>query len=178
MLPWSLFLIVFFAAACLGGPIYLGGAPGPEGCQADFEERALTFLERGGMAASSTYFPAGEAQEQELRYPGTICAERAMILAVDALLTSRQAESLRDLSTSVGMPECPARCYFNRKSSLFGMVADRHSRLSSRLLPLPPSGASVSAHWVFFLSVPDLGEHGYWALVSRDGSGVVTIAEN
>lgn len=177
-----LFLVLnvfFFSSGCLGaGPIYLGGAQGAEGCHPQFEERAVAFLERGGMAASSTFFPAGEAQDQELRYPGTICAEQAMALAVDALITSREPESLGAVSRAIGLPECEARCYFNRSTSLFGLVADRHSSLRNRLLPLPPSSGSVSDHWVFFLSVPDLDEHGYWALISRDGSSIVTLGEN
>jgi hypothetical protein len=179
MVRLYLLLSSSFLAACLGaGPIYLGGADVAEGCRPNFEERAVAFLERGGMAASSTFFPAGEALDQELRYPGTVCAEQAMLIAVDALIASRRPESLGEVSRAIGLPECEARCYFNRKTSLFGLVADRHSSLRSRLLPLPPAKDSVSDSWVFFLSVPDLDEHGYWALVSRDGGAVVTMAEN
>lgn len=173
----SLFSLLL--VGCLGeGPIYLGGAGPGWHCPAHFEQRAAALLARDGLSATSTFFPTGEAQEQELRYPGRVCAEEAMVLAVDALVASAAPESLSDVSKTLGLPECEARCYFNRRTSLFGLVADSESHMSSRLLPLPPSGARVSQSWVFFLSVPDLGEHGYWAIVSRDGSGVVTLAQN
>lgn len=164
--------------ACVGsGALYYGNGSDSL-CPPFFEERAAGLLQDGGMDATATFFPTGEAQDQELRYPGAICPERAMVMAVDALLASTKAESLSDVSASVGLPECSARCYFNRKTSLFGLVADNRSSLRSRLLPLPPTRTTVDEHWVFFLSVPDLDQHGYWALVARDGSGVETLAEN
>jgi hypothetical protein len=147
-------------------------------CPPQFEDMAALILERRGIANTSTFFPQAEVDDQLRRYPGQVCPAQALALAIEALLASRQQESLFSLSESEGVGDCGAHCYLGRASSLLGIVADGESRLRSRFLPLPPLASSVSEHWIFFLSVPDLGEHGYWALVSRDGSGVVTVARN
>ena len=120
----------------------------------------------------------GEALGQRERYPGRVCPEEALALAVGALLDSTDPESLHEVSETIGMARCGARCYFNRQSSMLGLVADSKSVLSSQLLPQPPISESVEHNWVFFLSVPDLGEHGYWAIVSRDRARVVTVGRN
>lgn len=130
------------------------------------------------METTATFFPRGEARAQELRYPGLVCPDTALTLAVDAILLSNAPESLSDVRDTLGLSSCSAHCYFNRQTSLFGLVADEHSAIRSRFLPGPPNGAALSDYWVFFLSVPDLDEHGYWALVARDGSGVETLAQN
>jgi hypothetical protein len=170
-------LLSLFSMACLAPP---ESAAGPEElwCPAPFEDMATLVLERDGLSATSTFFPQGEVADQRRRYPGRMCPAPALALAIRALLASSEPESLFDVSQSVGVEDCGARCYFNRETSLFGIVADDGSPLQSRLLPLPPVATSVSEHWIFFLSVPDLGEHGYWALVARDGSGVATVASN
>lgn len=175
----ALLLLLLVLAGCLAP-----SAPttrtesGQASCPPRFETIAQSVLESVGVSATSTFFPAGEAEEQQIRYPGKVCPARALAMAVHALLTSLEPESLIEVSETIGLKDCPAHCYFNRPSSLFGLVADPGSKLTSQSLPLPPAASGVSEHWIFFLSVPDLGEHGYWALISRDGSSIETLAQN
>ncbi len=172
------FLLPLTHSACLAGPTYLGPPYSEAECLPNFETRAMEVLESRGMASTSTFFPNGEAQDQALRYPGKVCPTRALTLAVHALLRSAEPESLTEVTETLGIEGCPAQCYFNRKTSLLGLVADHRSALRSRFLPLPPSKGSVAEDWIFYLSVPDLDEHGYWALVSREGGSVRTYAQN
>ena len=95
-----------------------------------------------------------------------------------ALLTSDEPEALSRVGAELGPAECDAHCFLDRRSSLLGLVTDSASMLAHRLLPDAPTGERVEDYWVFFLSVPDLSEHGYWALVARDGSGVEVVAQN
>ena len=183
VLARALSCVAFLSAAlclisCLAkGPIYLGQGSSNSDCSLDFEVRAAQVMKRGG-AATATFFPAGEAHDQSLRYPGLVCPELALELALRALIRSSESESLTEVVQALGQEDCSAQCYFNRQSSLFGLVADRSSALRSRFLPLPPSRASVAEHWIFYLSVPDLDEHGYWALVPRQGGRIETYAQN
>ncbi|MCP4449102.1 MAG: hypothetical protein GY811_27780 [Myxococcales bacterium] len=130
------------------------------------------------MPKTSTYFPPGEVSGQLDRYPSAVCPKRALSIAVGAILGSRDPEALARIGAEASPLACDAHCYFNRSSSLLGIVADENSRPENRLLPSSPGDESVRDHWMFFLSVPDLSEHGYWALVARDGSGVYVKSQN
>lgn len=134
-------------------------------------------VELGG-AKTFTYFPASEVEEQFARYPGSLCPRAAVGIAVGALLRDRGPEALATVGWERGVLDCDAHCLFGRSSSLFGIVADQESKLENRRLPKAPALSSLKTHWVFFLSVADLSEHGYWALVARDGSGVEIRSEN
>lgn len=147
-------------------------------CSGEFEDSVSGVLEDLGVASASTFFPKGEARRQSRRYPGALCPDVAMKLAVDAILTDRAPEALGSVGAEVGSGKCSAECYFNRRSSLFGMVADGGSPIANQVLPAAPDGDSLRDSWVFFLSVPDLSEHGYWALVARDGSSIRVRSQN
>ena len=147
-------------------------------CEVRIEDEIEVLLAKHGMSQTSTYFPSREVGRQAVRYPGTVCPDRAFALAVRALLNDDGREALENVGAFAGASNCDARCYFDRQSSLFGIVADESAPLTDRLLPDSPSADNVRDHWTFFLSVPDLSEHGYWALVARDGSGVKVVSEN
>lgn len=145
--------------------------PSPS-CSGESEDSVVEVLAKLGVSGTSTFFPRGELQDQYLRTPGALCPNAAIKLAVDAILTDRGPESLAIVAAELAPGECNAECYFRRRSSLFGIVADGASPIANQLLPAAPDGASLRDSWVFFLSVTDLSEHGYWALVARDGSSV------
>lgn len=150
----------------------------PSPCAAQFEQRAGAILARRGLPHASTFFPPGEAAHQDLQFPGELCPDRALALAVDTMLHDDAPESFTSVHRAVGQDTCSAHCFLNRASTLWGIVADEGSMLSHQVLPEPPGEASLASHWIFFVSVADLSEHGYWALVARDGSGVRWLSEN
>ncbi len=180
----SITLVSLSLCACLAG-----ASPGqglregmtmrrPRACASAFEDRAPLLLAMRGLPRVSMHFPAGEAAQQELLYPSSLCPDRALAMALESVSSWRADESLTEIVQELGRADCSARCYLNRESTLLGMVAGKDSRLGHRLLPEPPGDEALSTHWIFFVSVADLSQHGYWALVARDGSSTRWIAEN
>ncbi len=166
----AMFILVASLSSC-GAAESAHSWPRPS-CSGENEDSVVEVLAELGVSGTSTFFPRGELQDQYLRNPGTLCPNAAMKLAVEAILTDRGPESLANVVVELAPGECNAECYFRRRSSLFGIVADVASPIANQLLPAAPDGASLHDSWVFFLSVTDLSEHGYWALVARDGSSV------
>ncbi len=162
---------------CCTVPSLVGDTARTDACDITSEATAAILLDLG-LSKTYTYFPDGELRGQHLRYPGVLCPERALGLAVTALLTDDTSEALVSVAGELGPASCDASCLFNRESSIFGIVADAASNRSNRVLPLPPNEEHLGQHWVFFLSITDLSEHGYWALVARDGSSVRVVSEN
>ncbi len=162
---------------CCTVPSLVGESARPDTCDLTSEATATILLDLG-LSKTYTYFPDGELRAQHLRYPGVLCPERALGLAVTALLTDDTSEALVSVAGELGATSCDASCLFNSESSIFGIVADAASSRSNRVLPLPRNEERLGQHWVFFLSVTDLSEHGYWALVARDGSYVRVVSEN
>lgn len=161
------FAVVMVVSSCLSQPLLHQLCP-------DGLQDASRTLDKHQVSNLSVYFPDGEARAQEARYPSSGCATHALASALEALLASSSPESLAELSS----PACDARCMLDRRGSMIGIVADDRSPLANRLLPLPPQISSVSSTWIFFVSVPDLGEHVFWALVPRSGGQVITISVN
>lgn len=150
----------------------------PSVCATEFERRAPQVMRRSGLPQTSTFFPAGEAAGQELRFPSDICPDRALALAVDTLLHAEGPESFSEVHRALNRDDCSPHCFLNRSSTLWGLVADEESELANRMLPEPPGDVSLGAYWIFFVSVSDLSQHGYWALVARDGSGMRWVSQN
>jgi hypothetical protein len=177
----TVFLAMFFCALCLAlscARIVAASATTEPRCDGILSEQLEQAVVEQGGTKTFTYFPRGEVEGQFARYPGSLCPRAAVGIAVGALLRDRGPEALAMVGRDRGVLDCDARCLFNRSSSLFGIVADQESKLENRLLPNAPALSSLRTHWVFFLSVADLSEHGYWALVARDGSGVEIRSEN
>jgi hypothetical protein len=147
-------------------------------CGGPFDGQAEQVLRTHGASKTFAYFPEGEIEHQFARYPSALCPRAALGSAIEALLEDDAEEALASVARERGMPGCGSLCSLNRSSSLIGIVADSDSRLENRLLPAAPNLDSLQSHWVFFVSVPDLSEHGYWALVARDGSGVEVVSTN
>lgn len=165
--------------ACAISPNTQVGSDAPEPrCGGPFSPQLERTLRKQGAPKTYTYFPNDEFEHQLARYPNSICPEAALRQAILALLLDDAKEALGTVARESGKFDCGALCAFNSTSSLFGIVADRYSYIQNQLLPSAPSLESLEAHWVFFLSVPDLSEHGYWALVARDGSGVEVVSRN
>ena len=147
-------------------------------CDRPFERRAKQVLLEHGASKTFAYFPEGEFEHQLARYPSKLCPLVALGDAIEAILLDDAEEALASVARERGLADCDSICLLNRSSSMIGIVADDHSRIENRLLPTAPTQPSLKAHWVFFVSVPDLSEHGYWALVARDGSGVTVVGVN
>ncbi len=147
-------------------------------CAGPFEKNLQAILRLQGASKTYSYLPNSEVLDQLSRYPDSICPRVAMARAIVALVNHDAVESLGAVGRERGDPACGPLCLIGRRSSLFGIVADRNSPLRNQLLPIAPNLQSVEAHWVFFLSVSELSEHGYWALVARDGSGVEVVSTN
>lgn len=174
----ALLLVSVSSLSCGGSRLHVDPQQVPISCSWEFEDRVSSVLENLGVASASTFFPRGEARRQSRRYPGSVCPDIAVKLAVGAILADRAPEALGTVGAEIGGGECDAECYFNRRSSLFGIVADGGSPIANQLLPATPDGDSLRDSWVFFLSVPDLSEHGYWALVARNGSSIRVRSKN
>tara|TARA_R110002096_G_scaffold408075_1_gene606933 strand:+ start:29574 stop:30041 length:468 start_codon:yes stop_codon:yes gene_type:complete len=147
-------------------------------CEGPFAGRAEQVLSAHGVSKTFTYFPEGEFEDQIARYPSKLCPLAALGDAIEAILLDDAEEALASVARERGVADCDSICLLDRSSSMIGIVADDHSRIENRLLPTAPTQHSLKAHWVFFVSVPDLSEHGYWALVARDGSGVTVVRVN
>jgi hypothetical protein len=158
------------AAACSG---CFGRSAKSPACPVDLEGRARAILRDRGVGAVTLHLPATVARDQATTLGG-ICPTRGLERAVVALMTSRVREGLVDVAGDTRA----ARSFFDRESSLFGIVAGPDAHVAYRFLPMPPDPGDLTDYWVFFLSAPDLGEHGFWALVPRRGGPARVIGRN
>lgn len=178
LLERLILLLFVFAPGCLAGAESPMTLRRPSVCASEFEMRAPQVMRERGLPEVSTFFPAGEAAGQELRFPSEICPARALEIAVETLVHAEGPESFSAVYRALGRGVCNRHCFLNRPSTLWGLVADENSELANQLLPEPPGDVPLRAYWIFFLSVSDLSEHGYWALIARDGSDVRWVSQN
>lgn len=173
---WGFLWGVFGGASCVSlTSAFEDGSETVGSCEVKLGETALS---RAGLSHTSIFLPDTEVQRQLARYGGPLCPDRALGLAVRAILEDDSDEALAQVGAEVGNHACSAHCYLDRRSSLLGLVAGMGARREDHLLPPFPGEAPAERYWTFFVSVPDLSEHGYWARVARDGSSVDVVSRN
>lgn len=176
-MPRVIFITLFCLLSCNGYTGNRHAMPKISSCPEALQKGARTVLGQFGITRVSTYFP-DDSIPSHIR-SSTICPLAALAMAVRAYLHHWEPESLVSVSEEVGYGNCRAKCYFNRPTSLLGLVVTGESMEQKQLLPLPPLRDEVLGdYWIFFLSISDLSEHGYWALVPKNGDRVRLVVLN
>lgn len=101
--------------------------------------------------------------------PNAVGFEDALRSALESFLTDGDdpesplgiVRQLLPAGASAAEVEAAVRDYLNRPSTELSLMARGDS---------PEHGESVTDSWVFSLSIPDLSDHGHWAIVDRAGS--------
>ena len=141
-------------------------------CTDDFAGASRVLLRRHRVDNVSFHAPPSLVKAMASGRP--LCPELAMEFALTALLQRESPETLIDVAGGARR----AREFFDRESSLFGVVADPDAPVAYRFLPPPPDGNVKRDRWIFFLSVPDLSEHGYWVVVGENQEEARVVAAN
>jgi len=129
----------------------------------------LAVLMGFGIEELEFIFPFDEVSTQTALPGNEVTFIEALTLAIESFLEDdRDAESPRALLEFAAAPPCfdggPAarvRCFMNEPGSMI--------RLVTMAGPPAENGEGVEQNWVFFMTLPSLSDHLYWAIVDRSG---------
>jgi hypothetical protein len=157
----------------------LGGSEGPpltvSGCPADLDVPAAveSILSAHGVAGIDRSILPGQTMIQQNQANNEVCFEPAFDAAIESWIRDgSDVESplalVEDIDGGPCLQDDPServRCFMNVHGSGVDLIVPGG--------PHPPEQDEGSAdHWIFFLDLPELSDHLYWAIVPRDGSAV------
>jgi len=157
----------------------LGGSDGPattvSGCPTDVDVPGAveSILSAHGVAELDRSVMPGQTMLQQEYANNDVCFEPAFDAAVESWIRDgSDIESPRALVADLDEGPClqddlgdRVRCFMNQPHSRVDIIVPGG--------PHPPEqGEAIEDHWVFFLDLPALSDHLYWAVVPRDGSVV------
>ena len=132
-------------------------------------------LQSHGVGDLDTSVGPGQTVIQQ-GWDNEICFEQALDAAVESLLNDgSDVESPLALVEEIDEGPClqpdlreRVRCFMNEPHSRIDLVVPGGPHQ-------PEHGESLDTHWVFFLDLPALSDHLYWAVVPRDGGGAEPV---
>ncbi len=137
-------------------------------------------VESMGFREITLSFPQIDVDEQ-VALDGSVCLQGAIRRALDSLLTETSDDEsplslIVDLLDDESAAQAALADYLNRSSTRLALVP-RVWRDEAGVY-LPENGESVETNWVFFMTVGDLSDHLFWAIVPRDGGAVTNYGFN
>ena len=163
----------------------LGGSEGPPGpatgCPLDMDVPGAveSILSAHGVAEVDRSVMPGQTMLQQ-EYPNNeVCFEPAFDAAIESWLRDgSDVESPLALVEEIDEGPClqtdpteRVRCFMNQPHSRVDIIVPGGPHPAEH-------GEAIADHWVFFLDLPALSDHLYWAVVPRDGSAVRTYGFN
>ena len=158
----------------LGGP---SGNIEPEGsgCSPDLDVGATveTVLGSHGAAGLERSFPPGQTVLQQNYGQNQVCFDGALDAAVRSWLEDGDDyESPLALVEEIDSGPClqpdpteRVRCFMNQPGSRVELIVPGGPHQAEH-------GENLGENWLFFLDLPALSDHLYWAVVPRDGGDV------
>jgi hypothetical protein len=136
------------------------------------EDPVAVILEQYGVGLLTSHLSLDEAAAQAEQYGSAVSFLEALHDALNSFLTDgSDLESPLALMDDVEAEDCgnppgaaeKLLCFMNRPSTEFWLVGAAGQ-------PWPAdNGESVTLYWVFFMTIPDLGDYHFWAIVDRSG---------
>lgn len=97
--------------------------------------------------------PAREAWAQARRYPGEVCFDHALRMALHSWFRDRG-----DPDSAAAMLDRYGRHHAHHRASRFRLARANQEA---------PRGEQIAEAWLFVLSMPALSDHQYWAVIYR-----------
>lgn len=121
-----------------------------------------------GLSKLNVELPADEIEKQAKAHPGTVSFEDALRAGLQSFLTEDGGESPIGLLENIDEDDpCydtdekkMVKCLIDDPSVTLGMLKEGESA---------EQGENVSDNGIFTLSMPNLSDHGHWAIVDRSG---------